>query len=872
MNRHTIRVLALVVLVLWAAGAAAQEILLDEKVKAGNLECYRDFKDPKKYYYLPDKPSLARHPNGKPQFSLLKFVKNVPKEGEGGITEAQGGGWCHFLVTYEVSDEDKSEAEQELARLVPGAKLVGPITYRAGNYVVDSFKPSEGGAATPGKIEMVHAIHAIGKAPLHEGHKCSVSMDLTKEGATTLWESFEMTTSVVSVMFEMEYKGYRNPFEATITADWSQISKHHQLQAGVKAAWFGADIDLLFQDLVKNGAITIEQKGEDENMEKIVAEAQRLLMQQMFDRQDMPSLTSLTQAGAGGSYSNLDRAVKFMKDEEARRRSQPSGTRSGLPPTGPPFVEWPVEIAAGPPESGLAMALPTGTDSDHDTTTPTISAADREKARAAFERGRTHYDAGRYRQALTEFQRSNTIHSQPQTRYNIGQCQVQLSQWQQALPHFQACLQDTGQMNRTPDVPLCVAECLIELNRAADAVSHIQSYLRRADREDLSGETEDRRWANELLQECRDAGVTIPTGGGTDAPTTTTGGDAGTGGGPASDLMPSPFGPSEPRRPTASDLERPGERSPAAVERDRLRSPYPETRAGGTTTGTSGTSGTSRTTTPRREEQQFSSGVSLIASYKMRKIKVSGKTVINLKKYTLDSQPARFTGNIGGLRRYLNDPDVFRAFNLDDPVFKQREVLVSLDGQDADDFTKFINYVTVQIRKKHGNGDMTYDELKVDRTNFDKSANNFRMVYGWKGDDNRAEWIKFDYRVRWSFFGGATFEQPWRTTDDYMISISPPTQYRTIRFEADPDELRDLNVRHVDATMHYTLFGKPLSQQVTLRARDEAPEKEIEYVCLDGDFNYEYELSWRLRGNKRVTTDRLKTNETIIYCDELPEE
>jgi hypothetical protein len=315
-------------------------------------------------------------------------------------------------------------------------------------------------------------------------------------------------------------------------------------------------------------------------------------------------------------------------------------------------------------------------------------------------------------------------------------------------------------------------------------------------------------------------------------------------------------------------LRAPSDRSPAAERRDALQSPYGGTGGSG---GTAGTDGTSGGTTTRSTEEEHSSGISMLVSYKMRRIRVSGKTVINLKKYSLDSQAFPFTENIGGLNRYMNDEDVFKAVNLDDPVFQQREVLVALDGQDAEDFTKFINYVTVQIRKKHGNGEETYRELKIDKTNFNQSANNFRMVYGWKGDKKRADWIKFDYRVRWSFFGGAEFEEPWRTTDDYMITVSPPTRYRIVRFEADPGELQNLGVRHVDATLFYTLFGKPYTQQVTLRASDEAPEKEVEYVCLDGDFDYQYQLSWRLRGNKRVNTDKLKTNETVIYCDELPE-
>jgi hypothetical protein len=319
MKRHTLTLLALIGLALWVGSATAQEIMLDENVKAGKLLCFRSYADPKQYYYLADQPHVSTRESGKPQFAFIKFAKNVSEEGEGGITEGQGGGVCHFLVSYEVSEEDRRQAEQELGRLVPGAKLMGPVIYRSGNYMVTS--PFQGEEGETSGIKFVNNIHAIGKAPLLEGHKCAVSMNLTKEGATLLWESFKMSTSQVSVAFEMEIKGYRNPFEATITADWEQVSKHHQLQAGIKAQWFGADVDLLFQDLVKSGAITIVQKGEDANMEKIIAAAQNQLMQQMFDRQDMPNMSELARgAGGSNSYSNLDRATRFLQEEEQRRR------------------------------------------------------------------------------------------------------------------------------------------------------------------------------------------------------------------------------------------------------------------------------------------------------------------------------------------------------------------------------------------------------------------------------------------------------------------------------------------------------------------------------------------------------------------------
>jgi hypothetical protein len=726
MKRHTLTLLVLVAAVLYAAGLAAQEILLDENIKAGKLVCFRDFSDPKKYYYLADQPHVALKENNKPEFAFIKYVKNVPREGEGGIEEGEGGGVVNCLMSYEVSEDDRREAERVLQQMVPGAKLAGPIIYRSGTYVVNTPLASGEDEGTD-TLKFIHGIFATGKAPVLEGHKCAVAMRLTKEGATLLWESFKMGTSQVNVVYEMEVKGYRNPFEATIIADWSKVTEHKQLQAGVKAKWFGADLDMLWQDLRQTGAVQIIQKGEDANMEKILAEAQRIIMARIFDREEMPDLGTLAQqAGGQNAYSNLDSAVRYMQAEEQRRRSRPSGSREGSTrSTSEIFIDWPGADSGIARGSSFWVAVASEPESDHDEETATT---------------------------------------------------------------------ETG-----------------------------------------GGET----------------------GGGE------------TGGGASSELRESPLlgGGSTGSANRRSRLREPSDRSPAAERRDALRSPYNEGGEGGEGGGRDGGGSTSA----GRDEER-SSGIAVLASYKMRKIKVSGRQEITLKKYTLDTQPFVFTANIGGLRRYMNDASVFQAINLDDPVFKQREVLVSLDGQDVDDFTNFINFVTVQIRKKHQNGETTYDEIKIDKKNFQESANYFRMVYGWKGDNDRTQWIKFDYKVKWSFFGGAEFEEPWKTTDEFMIAVSPPTEYATLRFEADADALKDQNVRHVEATVHYNLFDTPIEKRVVLRSGDEVLEKELEFIHPKGDFAYDLQFMWRLRGNKEVRQGPFHADYSVIYCDELPEQ
>ena len=36
-------------------------------------------------------------------------------------------------------------------------------------------------------------------------------------------------------------------------------------------------------------------------------------------------------------------------------------------------------------------------------------------------------------------------------------------------------------------------------------------------------------------------------------------------------------------------------------------------------------------------------------------------------------------------------------------------------------------------------------------------------------------------------------------------------------------------------------------------------------------YDYDYEISWRLRGNRSVTSGRQSTSEPVLFVDELPE-
>jgi len=67
-------------------------------------------------------------------------------------------------------------------------------------------------------------------------------------------------------------------------------------------------------------------------------------------------------------------------------------------------------------------------------------AADTELAKAHFARGKQHYDAGKYREAITSFQAAAAIQGSPLLDYNIGRCHEKLGQLEAAIAAFRRYL------------------------------------------------------------------------------------------------------------------------------------------------------------------------------------------------------------------------------------------------------------------------------------------------------------------------------------------------------------------------------------------------------------------------------------------------
>ncbi len=615
--------------------ASAQEVLLDQMVQAGALKLYPVYGDAKTFYYIPDKVAVPRGKDNKPQFSFLKFARNVAGTGEGGVQRGQGGGLVHFLVNFEVDEQTRQQAEAELQSKVAGARIAGPLTFRRGTFaLISNFKQEDGDWTT--------RVLGLGKAPVMEGHKAAVSIRLTAEGATLLWESFKQAASDISVSFEMDIAGYRNPYEAELKADWSKIAKNRTIAAGAKTVWMGFDIQNSMKELREEEAITIETKGASEKLDRIWEIAYNKIADQIFEQTADPTLAATLQDDPN-LYSNFDKAAEFNRTERDRIQRENEA----------------------------------------------------ERARETQERER-----------LATF------------------------------------LRDAQHLPLLDLLPLGERQSL-----ARDAIPRV---------------------------------------------------------------------------------------SPARI--------------------------------------QNAPNFALLAAYRQKSFKKTGFFRLNLKSWTADTLAVRFDENIGGFgKRMLNDPAHFREVNLDDPVYQQREVLVSLDGQDSADFGKFVNFVTVGLRKRHQDGSTTNQELKIDKANFNSALNNFRMIYGYKGDKDRNKWLEFEHRTVWSLYGGVLKDSGWQPTNTYVLPVAPPHRYREIAIEADPEIFRQKGVRLATVTFRSRLFGQEQVQHISLRPTSGGPLAAIiKYAHEPDDLAYQYEVVWRLAGGEQIKSGPKTGSEAVLFADELP--
>ncbi len=263
-------------------------------------------------------------------------------------------------------------------------------------------------------------------------------------------------------------------------------------------------------------------------------------------------------------------------------------------------------------------------------------------------------------------------------------------------------------------------------------------------------------------------------------------------------------------------------------------------------------------------------GFGLNVAYQLKDMRSSGVSRLDFNHRATVERHSFITFNIGDLyRTHGNDTAFFRDVSLEDPTFRQREIQIGVDGALLPEFERYINSVTLTLRKQHQSGQETLRELVLDRSAVQKGVTDLRLAYGWNGDDDRGAWLNYEYRTRWSFKGGGVHETGWVKGSAPMIDLFTPYERRVVQIVGDLQTLKSRLVRAVIVDVEYPFFGERRRQSLVVRPDQAGDEPRIEITLPLGEQQYGYVITWQLEGSRRLTTKGLD-GAGVVFIDELP--
>ena len=244
-----------------------------------------------RFYYLPTNLRLARKQDNStiPQFLYLKFFNDRMSQ----KAKRQSGGLLHFIVEWGLTKQQTKEAETELQKKIPSAKLLGPAEVFPADD--DSFRII---SASIKDGETNNKVVKSGGAPLLPGSKASVSAILDNTSSQLLAGSLEKTRSIGDLDVELSYKYYVKlpAVKAHIKIDWEQMDSIYvhdhatRNKSGRKRRKHAtqSQVDSLFQIMQTTGTIQLvidqgKQEGMTEDQKAMVRKVVEDYMQVFKD-------------------------------------------------------------------------------------------------------------------------------------------------------------------------------------------------------------------------------------------------------------------------------------------------------------------------------------------------------------------------------------------------------------------------------------------------------------------------------------------------------------------------------------------------------------------------------------------------------------
>ncbi|MCI4670724.1 MAG: hypothetical protein MRZ79_21495 [Bacteroidia bacterium] len=275
---------------------------------------------------------------------------------------------------------------------------------------------------------------------------------------------------------------------------------------------------------------------------------------------------------------------------------------------------------------------------------------------------------------------------------------------------------------------------------------------------------------------------------------------------------------------------------------------------------------------PEKEADGLKESVSNYRNYKIDVQKIKSKMekgvqIINMNYRSAFWETVGITDNLAtwydGVR---NNPKCVSSVNLNDPFFQHRDINFILDLEAEEIFSKEINYATVNVRKRRSSGSDFKSSFTMGRDYLRNEGTLATVSYA-RGDDRNSD--LYEYKVQWSLKGGNIYpENPqWVDGDWQGVTLAAPLKPRSIEFEADLDEMRELGVTRATLQVRYQKFGKEVEENIPLTVSKNEPLVSST-IYQDREMQgYVYRLVLNHKEHGKLALDwEAKINDDYVYA------
>lgn len=314
------------------------------------LMIYRDHQDPNLFYYVPERPRLARN-EGVPEFIYLKYKRDITDNPalDPAVKESLGGGFLAFTVDLGVSDEQLDAIKEKLGAFATGEVKLTPIQFRKGSVRLSTSKdladaPGSSGNEQRG-LRFFEHVYGASKPSLFGFNRATFSLVLTQEAATLFEAALNAGVSPVGVIYDLEFLGLRPAFNVRITAEYHRIYEHLEMEFSargqIQVVSLAVDIGVAFQKLRDQGVIKVEVLNftDEENLRKQADEAFNWFKTEMlkdFFKSSLEPPAFMKQSSSGGLLGQLQSLLGPLSQTQSGASTPQLGTPTNQTGTAAP--------------------------------------------------------------------------------------------------------------------------------------------------------------------------------------------------------------------------------------------------------------------------------------------------------------------------------------------------------------------------------------------------------------------------------------------------------------------------------------------------------------------------------------------------------